>query len=94
MKSYTLHQLYLNATALLRSKAATLGLSIRQYRQSTDGVTTGKRYRNGAPGAFGPVAPRPTKTARVDREKGQNPPGNARNRRFARRHPHHFSSVK
>lgn len=88
-KDHKIHKLYNTAFRALRAKAKMLGISIRNLAKIEN--YSGKVLRRGTPGALG-VDLRPRKSAKTDR-RGCKVPGNSRNRRFARRHPQHFTPV-
>lgn len=88
-KHSKLHRLYDTAFGQLRERAKALGITLKAAAQSEN--YSGKVLRRGTPGAFGFIL-KPAKSAKTDR-RGCNAPGNARQRRFARRHPQHFSPV-
>src|ERR1043166_5622129 len=81
----TLHKLYHVAFGQFGPQAKALGLSVRQLIRKAGYSSNGKVLRRGTHGAFG-FDLRPKKSAKTDR-RGCNAPGNARDRRFARRHP-------
>lgn len=88
-----LHRLYDVAFGAMREKARQLGVTLKSMAQSQE--YAGKVLRRGTPGAYGNqgglfVAPWPDRTARTKRFTCA---GNSRQRRFARRHPQHFSPV-
>lgn len=85
----TLHGLYEVALGQFRDKARELGVSLKEIAKLND--YSGKVLRRGTPGAFG-FDLRPRQSAKSDR-RGFNAAGNSRDRRFARRHPNHFSNV-
>ena len=84
-----IHDLYVTAFGGFADQAKALGVSIRKLVKESNYV--GKVLRRGTPGAFGHDLS-PAKSAKTDR-RGCNAPGNARDRRFARRHPNHFCPV-
>lgn len=89
VKPLIAHKLYTIAFGGFAERARALGVSIRQLVKASD--YSGKVLRRGTPGAFG-YDLRPAKSAKTDR-RGYPSGGNARDRRFARRHPQHFCPV-
>ena len=91
--AFAVHRLYQVAFGrLLSDKSRTLGKTLKAIAQANE--YSGKVLRRGTPGAFGFVAPRPTKgAARGWRGRSLHAPGNSRDRRFARRHRQHFEPV-
>lgn len=85
-----LHKLYDIAFGALRTRARLMGVTLKRIAQAED--YSGKVLRRGTHGAFG-FKWRPSKSAKTDR-RGCEVGGNARDRRFARRHPQHFSDAK
>lgn len=85
----TLHYLYDVAFGALRHKAQMLGATLKAIAQNEN--YSGKVLRRGTPGAFG-YDLRPRMSAKTDRA-GYPCGGNSRQRRFARRHPQHFTKV-
>jgi hypothetical protein len=88
-----IHKLYDVAFGALRNQARLLGQTLKALAQANE--YSGKVLRRGTPGAFGNqggyfVAPWPDRTARIKRYSCA---GNSRDRRFMRRHPHHFAPV-
>jgi hypothetical protein len=92
MKKSRIHLLYDMAFAMWRVKAKQLGVTLKAIAQ--DKGYSGKVLRRGTPGAFGfDLRPRQHRE-RVglwgrSTEFRTKVPGNARQRRFARRHPQH-----
>jgi hypothetical protein len=81
------HKLYMIAFERLRELAKIYRTTIGKIAQIRK--VGGKPLRRGTPGAFG-FDVRPLRSARSNR-RGFNVAGNSRDRRFAKRHSHHFA---
>ena len=53
MKTHTAHKLYLNATSSVALLSKDMRVTRHTIIANSKNITTGKRYRCGAPGAFG-----------------------------------------
>lgn len=86
----TLHKLYEVAFGELRNAARAAGMSIKKFMTSDHDSVEGKVLRRGTPGAFGATPPRQGLRSFWTKKRNLGVAGNARQRRFARRHPQHF----
>lgn len=85
-----LHKLYMIAFGQFSDMSKASGYTLKALAKGEN--YSGKVLRRGTPGAFGWVM-RPSRGAKTDR-RGCAVGGNSRDRRFARRHPQHFTTVQ